>query len=169
MRITLILIFITSVYVAVAQKTPISLGVAGGYNFQTQGFGIDIRATKPLTDNMRATLRYANFPSFNMVKETYLGMDLDYIIYEALKIDYYGFIGLNYDNWENAAESQSSKAKKNNFVVEGGIGAEIKYKMFRPFAEWRYDTKWREGTVFIGVKFGLNAFAKKDKYRCGHF
>ena len=159
--------FVSSV--SFSQKTPISLGVAGGYNFQTQGLGYDIRATKPLSEQIRATLRYSGFPSFNIIKEKYLGLDLEYIFHEGLKIDYYGFLGMNYDNWQNASDFKSNIAKKNNFVLEGGIGAEIKYQRFRPFAEWRYDTKWKEGTLFVGLKFGLNAFAKKDKYRCGHF
>lgn len=84
----------------------------------------------------------------------------------------YAFISGYYDDWFNSSKFLNDVAKKNNFVYEAGTGIIIAYKCFYPYAEYRYDAKWKEGTIGIGLmlKFGECFSSKRQKIKkCPQF
>lgn len=151
-------------------KEPTLYGFGVLYNFQTNGAAIDLRAKIPVYKNTYVIPRISYFPALNNIHEFYLGADVDYHVYRYKRIIPYVYLGGFYNNWINHAEFVSKKAKKNNFVFEGGVGTVFDFGCLNPFLEYRYDTKWKEGSLEAGLllRFG-QCFNKKKKIRCPAF
>ena len=142
-------------------------GIGSFYDFQTKGVALDLRARIPVYTNTYVVPRLSFFPGFNNVDEYYLGADANYQVYQYKKIKPYALVGGFYDNWINAADFTSKKAKKNNFVFEAGTGVLFDLGCLNPFIEYRYDTKWLEGSLGLGVYFRFcKCFSHKKKIKC---
>ena len=148
-------------------KEKTMFGIGAFYNFQTQGAALDLRARIPVYTNTYVVPRLSFFPGFNNIDEFYLGADANYQYYHYKKIKPYTLLGGFYDNWINAADFSSPRAKKNNFVFEAGTGVLFDLGCLNPFIEYRYDTKWLEGSLGAGVYFKFcKCFTKKKKIKC---
>jgi len=146
------------------------LGIGTFYNFQTTGLGVDLRASIPLNDDVALTPHFSYFPAGNKIHEYYFGTDINYHLRTYTQLRPYLFAGLYYDRWINSQNFMNKKAKKHNLVVETGIGAILDLGCFNPFIEYRYDIKWKEGALGIGVYIsGYECFTRKRKGRCSTF
>lgn len=145
-------------------------GIGAIYNFQTSGAALDLRAKIPVYKNTYVVPRLSYFPGLNNIHEIYFGADVNYHIYRYKNMIPYAHLGAYYDRWINYDDFITTKAKLNNFVAEGGVGVVFDFNCLKPFIEWRYDTKWMEGSLEIGLylKFG-DCFKKKKKIRCPAF
>ncbi|MDD3877826.1 MAG: hypothetical protein PHT69_14490 [Bacteroidales bacterium] len=149
-------------------KTMYGLGVF--YNFQTESIGLDIRARVPLRKHLYVVPRFSYFPAMNKVHEFYLGADVNYTFARLRKFNFYALLGASYDNWINSSERNSPKAKQHNFVVEPGCGVLWNRGCLNPFLEYRYDTKWLEGSLGLGVLFNFgDCFSRNKKVKCPAF
>lgn len=171
--IIFLLIFITVTTFAQKKqdKEKTMFGLGTDYNFQTNGISIDLRAKIPVYKNTYVTPRLTYFPGANNIHEYYFGADLNYHPIQYKKLKPYVYLGGYYDRWINAEDFISNKAKKNNFVFEGGTGIVFDLGCLNPYLEYRYDTKWKEGTLGLGVffKFCKCFTPKKKKIRCPAF
>lgn len=141
-----------------AQQTTIGGGAI--YNFQTRSFGIDVRTEYPLRqidllEGIIIAPQVSYFPWFNNVHEFYMGSSIHLGVYSYKKWTAYGLANLSYNGWINHKESAASNAKFSNvgFDLGGGI---TKNACTRPFLEYRYNFKWREGNIRIGVVHTFN-------------
>jgi hypothetical protein len=134
----------------------VALGIGGVYNFKTEGTAPAVRLTFPLLGRIYASPRFAYFPSFNKVHEYYAGIDIQSHFYLSETLIPYIFAGACYNNWINSNKFNNKLAQKNNIVAEGGLGLIFSLGCINPFAEYRYDAKWEEGSVEIGIllRFG---------------
>jgi len=171
----IIIIFVFFTATAFAQskkeKEKTMFGLGADFNFQTVGAAIDLRAKIPVYKNTYITPRLAYFPGANNIHEYYFGADANYHPYQYKKLKPYVYLGGYYDRWINADDFVSNKAKKNNFVFEGGTGVVFDLGCLNPYIEYRYDTKWKEGTMGLGVffKFCKCFTPKRKKIRCPAF
>jgi len=170
--ISLLLFFTIPTYAQIKkekEKTLFGLGTV--YDFQTNGASLDLRVKIPVYKNTYITPRLSYFPAGNNIHEYYLGADADYHFYQYKKIKPYAYLGGFYDNWINYKDFSSNKVKKNNFVFEGGTGVVFDLGCLNPYIEYRYDTKWKEGSLGAGVFFKFcKCFKKKrEKIRCPAF
>ena len=163
--------FTVATYAQKKQKEKTMFGLGAFYNFQTEGVAIDLRARIPVYKNTYVVPRLSYFPGINNIHEFYLGADVNYQFLKYKKLRPYALLGGFYDNWINSSDFISSKAKKNNFVLEGGAGVMFNLGCLNPFIEYRYDTKWKEGSLGAGVyfKFGECFGKKRQKIRCPAF
>lgn len=152
-----ILIFISLGLIANAQsrKGSALYGLGVLHNFQTNGTAIDLRAGFPIIGNLYVSPRFSYFPAFNDIHEFYAGTDLDFYLPLKRTLVPYVYAGGYYNNWINSSDYQNKISRKNNFVFEGGAGIILSFKCFYPFLEYRYDTKWKEGSVGAGLLLRL--------------
>jgi len=162
------LLFLFSLLITIhsfGQKTEkVYYGLGALYNFQTNGVAVDLRARLPLYKNLFISPRLSYFPKFNNINEYYLGADLDYQFMKKHRLRPYIYAAGYYDNWINSYEfKHNPKAQKNNIVAEGGAGLIFCYKCLHPYIEYRYDTKWKEGSLGAGILFNWGCCFKSKK------
>jgi len=151
-----LLLFISIYAFSQKKDKTVLFGVGAAYNFQTEGFAPELRAKIPVYRKLFLSPRLSYFPGFNQIHELYAGADLGYHLFQYRKLKPYIFAGAYYNNWINSSEFDSNKAKQNNLAPEAGAGILFHFHCFNPFIEGRYDAKWKEGSVVLGLflKFG---------------
>ena len=153
------------------------LFVIGFFQFNTQGqvikewgIGPELVLNIPLVEpaiGARAHLHLSNqfflspsvfyFPGFNNINELYAGLGVNFKILQSQKWSPYFNASGFYNRFINYAASPLPDAQPNNFVFEAGIGAVKNYGCWRPFVEYRVNTKWWESNLTAGVLVYFNA------------
>jgi hypothetical protein len=131
-----------------------SIGYGGSiiYNFQADGFGADLRAKIPLpVRHLFIVPEISYFPSFNRYHEGYAGGALHYELFPIKTYTFYILGGAYYNKWFNADDYAPGENKENNFALEAGGGLIRNRGCIRPFIENRYDFKWKEDNLRIGI------------------
>lgn len=164
-KIFLIIALISSVLIGRSQTVTylVEPMIAADYNFQTKGFGPDIRGNIWLYKFISVAPRIAYYPSYNKIHELYAGVDLLGHKILQKKWDFYGFVGGFYNMWFNYSKFNKKSGKANNLEAEAGAGLVWRRGCINPFIEGRYNTKWKEGTLALGILINLNRC--KNKYR----
>lgn len=133
------------------------------YNFATEGFGADLRVKIPIRNNLSAVPEVSYFPSFNRYHELYAGVALHYEIYALGSYNLYLAAGGYYNNWLNADDFAPGQKKQTNFVLQAGGGLVRNYGCVRPFIENRYDFKWKENNLRIGILIYPGSCGRKNE------
>ncbi len=162
-KIKVIIIFLGLIFYREVNSQQTGVGGALIYNFQTQSAGLDIRTEIPikkikLLDGLTVAPQLAYYPWFNKVTEFYIGSSLHLGVYTLGNWVFYGLANLSYNGWINYEKSRKNNAKFSNLGFDGGIGVTNK-SCLRPFMELRYNLKWRES----GIRMGLIYTIKCDK------
>ncbi len=131
----------------------IGFGVSGSYNFQTEGGGFGARAEGYVIRSLSVVLQGQYYPSFNKVHETGGGLELHYAPYYHPIVRFYILAGGSVNYWFNYTESNYKAAKPLNFIAEVGGGLVFLDKQWRPFAEYRYNPIFLEGSVHAGLMY----------------
>ena len=155
--------------------TPQNIGVGADvmYNFQSEGFGSGARVSIFPNNRVSIVPQFAYYFSFNKVHEYYAGAALEYKIIMRKKIFVYLLAHGAYDKWLNPEVSPMVNPKPNNWDAEGGVGISGT-KCWRPFLEYRYNVRFRETHLRLGIMYIFGCKAKKwgfgtDKERCGNY
>lgn len=133
------------------------------YNFQTESFGADVRGYYLLKDRVAVVPELSYFFSFNPIHELYAGISVHYLFRFFKKYRPYLAASAFYNNWFNAEEYKEGLKKQQNFAPEVGIGIIRAKGCVRPFIETRYDVKWKEANLRIGVLFFLKSCKDRRK------
>jgi len=133
------------------EKPEWGYGVSVIYNFHATGWGAALRAKIPVKGKLFAVPEVSYFPSFNDYHEYYAGAALHYELFSIGSYIFYPLAGGYYNNWINAEDFAPGQRKKNNFVAEAGAGLVRSYGCIRPFIENRYNFKWKEDNLRIGI------------------
>jgi len=144
-------------------RSGVGYGAAVIYNFATEGFGIDLRAKIPIRGQLSIVPEISYYPSFNSYHEYYAGAALHYEFYALRNYNLYVAAGGYYNDWMNADEFIPGDKKQTNFVPEAGAGLVRNYGCIRPFIEDRYDFKWKENTLRIGIYWYPGSCGKKER------
>jgi hypothetical protein len=145
-----------------------NIGVGGDamYNFQTESIGAGIRASIFPNNRLRFAPQFSYYFPFNKIHEYYIGLAIEY---KFIGIGNYYLYLLGhgaYNSWLNYESSSLKGAQKTNWNLEGGAGISTN-KCLRPFMEYRYNIKFRETHLRLGVLyiFGCNG-GRKPRERC---
>jgi hypothetical protein len=165
-----VLLFISTFSFAQQKKGLAMYGIGVMHNFQTEGTAIDLRANLPLLKKLYVSPRFSLFPAFNKIHEYYIGTDVDFQLSQKHKLIPYILAGGFYNNWINSSAFHNKRSQRNNFVFECGAGLMLSLKCFHPFLEYRYDTKWLEGSLGIGImlQFG-ECWGRSSATKCSKF
>lgn len=153
-----------------SQITEWGVGAEAIYNVPIKGFGFGIRSHIHFSNRLFISPQISYFPAWNQVVEWYYGANVNYNLMPAKKWGAYLLAGPYYNRWTNFASSEYSKAKLNNFSGELGAGIVKNHGCFRPFIEYRANSKWWESNLRIGFNvyfFGCKSGEMgKDGFRC---
>ncbi len=137
---------------------------AGGsliYNPQTESVGFGLRAMIFPNKMYSIVPQFSYYPSFNKVHEFNLGLALEYKFWKRKSYYIYLLGHGGYDSWINYEESPMKDAKRNNWNLEGGIGIST-WKCLRPFLEYRYNAKFMETNLQLGLLYVFNCSSKSN-------
>jgi len=145
------------------EKGEIGYGASIAYDFMTEGFGAGLRARIPITGQLYLVPEFDYFPAFNEYHEFYAGGALQYDLFRLGSYNFYLLGAGYYNNWINADDFAPGQKKQDNFAPEGGAGLVRNKGCIRPFIENRYDFKWEENHLHIGLYWYPGACHRKEK------
>ena len=141
------------------------IGAAGIYDFQTKGWGAEMRADFHIRKHISIVPEVSYYFPFNPIHELYAGVSVHYLFPVFKGWSPYLSASALYNDWFNAVAYSNGTRKPDNFAPEGGIGIVRSKGCLRPFVEDRYDTKWKEDNLRIGVLWffrSCKCFKKAD-------
>ena len=154
--IVFLLIFSTYSY---SQK--IGVGVSAIYNLQTESYAPGLRVEIPYK-RLSIVPQIAYYPSFNKINEYYAGLSLHLNLFYIKSWAFYGLVHGSYNGWINYEASPMKDAGYSNWDGEVGAGLTTR-KCLRPFIEYRYNFKWKETNLRIGVMYFFGCNSKNGK------
>jgi hypothetical protein len=151
------LVFLIPVW---GQSQNVGIGADVMYNFQTKSFGAGARISIFPNEKFSFVPEFSYYPGFNKVQEYFLGMAVEYKFFRYKNFNFYAIGHGAYDSWLNYESSPMKGAKKNNWDLEGGAGISTN-KCLRPFLEYRYNIKFRETHLRLGLLYILGCKGSK--------
>lgn len=134
---------------------PRALGIGAIYNFQTDGIGAEVRGYFPIRGRLALSPQFLIFPT-NIVHEFYLGLSAQYTLFDIRNWHLYALGAAYYNDWYNYANFDSKVAKQNNFDYQVGGGLMRAIGCLKPYIEARYDGKWKEARLHVGILISFN-------------
>lgn len=141
------------------------LGVSAMYNFQSEGLGIGVRG------NIHPNSRLSFVPQFSYYKiilgtvnEITLGLGIEYKLFHLKKFTFYATAHGGYNHWLNPEISPMENAQAANWNAEGGIGITTN-TCLRPFLEYRYNVKFYETHLQLGLLYIFGCGGRGNGYR----
>lgn len=130
------------------------VGIGGDvmWNFQTESFGAGLRVSIFPLKKLSIVPQFAYYFGFNKVEEYYAGLGLEYKFLMQPKFHLYVIGHGAYNSWLNYQDSDMAGAQKNNWNLEGGLGISTNWCL-RPFLEYRYNVKFQETHLRLGVLY----------------
>ena len=130
----------------------IGIGADVIYNFQTESVGAGARVNIFPNNRLSFVPQFAYYFAFNKVNEYFLGLGLEYKFIQRKRVNFYVIAHGAYNNWMNYEASPMKGAKPNNWNLDGGIGITTN-TCLRPFLEYRYNLKFMETHLRLGVLY----------------
>ena len=158
-------------YCIIATAQNIGLGAEAIYNFQTESFGAGARVNIFPNNRLSIVPQFSYYFAFNKVNEYNAGLGLEYKIIRANKFNIYALAHGAYNAWLNHERSEMKDAKQNNLNLEAGAGISTN-TCLRPFLEYRYNVKFRETHLNLGLLyiFGCSGGGRgKRDIRCSAY
>ncbi|MFM7021792.1 MAG: hypothetical protein ACKOXB_02355 [Flavobacteriales bacterium] len=151
-KIVFLFVFVLSLG-SVKAQVDVGFGFAGIWNYTAMTYGADLRAHLIVSHRWTIAPQLQYYPSFNRFHDFYAGTSLHYNFTPSYQWGIYALAHGSYHNWINYATSTDADARQHNWNAEPGIGIIRNYGCVRPFAEARYNIKWSEGNLRIGLTF----------------
>jgi len=162
MRKTLIL-FTIALLPFLGYSQNIGAGVSALYNFQSESVGGGARVNIFPNRNLSYVPQFSYY-FVGPVSEWTAGLSLEYKVLKLNTFNFYLLAHGGYNNWQNAASSGMDGAKTTNWNLEGGIGVTTN-KCLRPFLEYRYNIKFMETHLQLGLMYIFGCRGDKMGYR----
>lgn len=127
------------------------IGAEAMYNVPIRGLGLGIRSHIHFSDRWFISPQFSLYPGWNQIVEFYGGANLNFNFTPASKWGVYATAGPHYNHWMNYSSSAYSEAQLMNFTGEFGGGIVKNYGCWRPFVEYRVNSKWWESNLRLGI------------------
>ncbi len=144
-----------------------NIGVGGDvlYNFQTESIGAGARVNFFPNNRLSIVPQFAYYFAFNKINEYNIGLGLEYKFIRFKKFNFYAIGHGAYNHWINYEKSPLKGAKPNNWDLEGGLGVTTN-TCLRPFLEYRYNLKFQETHLRLGILYIFGCRAGHSDKRC---
>lgn len=141
------------------------IGVGGSaiYNIQSESFGAGARVSIFPNNNLSFVPQFSYY-FIGPVSEWTAGLSLEL---KVLKLNTFNFYLLGhggYNRWLNPEESALENSSNTNWNAEAGIGITTN-KCLRPFLEYRYNIKFQETHMQLGLLYIFGCGNKGGGYR----
>ncbi|MCB0400690.1 MAG: hypothetical protein KDD41_01265 [Flavobacteriales bacterium] len=158
---TLLLTLILIPVLAVSQN--IGVGASAMYNFQSESWGAGARV------NVFPNRTISYVPQFSYyfigpVSEFTLGLSIEAKIKRGNTFNYYLMAHGGYNQWMNSGSSAMDGAQAANWNLEGGVGITTNHCL-RPFLEYRYNVKFQETHLRLGLLYIFGCGGDGGGYR----
>lgn len=164
-----LLIFLLSFYFISSGKAQfIGAGADVMYNFQTESFGAGARVNFFPNNRLSFVPEFSYYFPSNKITEFYAGLAIEIKFIMREKVNFYGILHGGYNSWNNYSDSNYKNAQQNNWDAEGGIGVSNN-KCLRPFLEYRYNVKFRETHLRLGILYIFGCKSKPKNNRCSAY
>lgn len=140
------------------QAQSAALGGEAIYNIQTSSYGAGLRVELPYK-YFSIVPQVSYYPAFNKVTEFYAGASLHLNVIKTKRWTGYGILHGGYNGWINYQNSAVKNAKFSNWDAEAGAGVKLNRCLY-PFLECRYNAKWRETNVRLGIAYTFGCKSK---------
>jgi hypothetical protein len=127
------------------------VGASGLYNIQSESFGAGVRVSI-FPNNRLSYVPQFSYYFIGPVSELTAGLGLEYKIKRGRLLTYYLLAHGGYNQWLNSDASPLENASPANWNAEGGAGITTN-RCLRPFLEYRYNIKFRETHVQLGILY----------------
>ena len=159
--IATLLLFSTSVG---AQR--IGAGGSAMWNFQTESLGVGARVNFGPNNTISYVPQFTYYSLFiGSITEWMRGLQIEAKVIRGNTLNWYLLAHGAYDHWSNPNTAIMEDAQTRNWNLEGGGGLTTNWCL-RPFLECRYNLKFRETHLRLGVLyvFGCEG-GRGDGYR----
>lgn len=148
------------------QSQNFGIGADAMYNFQTESIGAGARASIFPNNKLSFVPQFSYYFPFNKIQEYYVGLAVEYKLIKINQFHLYVLGHGAYNSWLNYESSSLKGAQQTNWNLEGGAGISTS-KCLRPFLEYRYNLKFRETHLRLGLLyvFGCNG-GRRIHERC---
>lgn len=142
-----------------------NIGIGGSalYNIQSESFGAGARVSIFPNNNLSFVPQFSYY-FVGPVTEFTVGLSLELKVIKFNTINFYVLSHGGYNNWMNYAESGMEGAEPSNFNAEAGIGITTN-QCLRPFLEYRYNIKFQETHLQLGLLYIFGCGNKGGGYR----
>ena len=164
-KILFILLITTTPLLTNAQN--IGVGGSAMYNFQSEGLGLGARVSIFPNHKLSFVPQFSYYNIFlGTVREMTFGLGLEYKLFYGKTLTYYIMAHGGYNHWMNPEESALENAQTANWNAEVGGGITTN-RCLRPFLEYRYNTKFQETHLRLGLLyiFGCSGGGAGNGYR----
>jgi len=109
------------------------------------------------------------FPGLVNIHELYAGASINVKLLPKNNWSFYATGGAYYNMYINFANSANTQASLHNFDLEGGGGITKNFGCYRPFLEYRVNSKWIESNFRLGLMFYFGDCKRNSKKICPAF
>jgi hypothetical protein len=157
MKKILFFFLLISLHPFIGYSQNIGVGASALYNFQTESGGFGARVNF-FPDNTVSYVPQFTYYLFGPISEYMIGLSIELKVKRGNTFNYYIMAHGAYDRWLNAEASGMEGAKPTNWNLEGGVGITTN-RCLRPFLEYRYNIKFQETHLRLGLLyiFGCNS------------
>ncbi len=146
-----------------------NVGIGGSalYNFQSETFGAGARIIFFPNSTLSIVPQYSR-SLFSLgpipIHEWTLGLSLELKVLRLNSFNFYLLAHGGYNNWMNFEASSMEGAAPTNWNAEAGIGISTN-KCLRPFLEYRYNIKFQETHLQLGLLYIFGCGNDGGSYR----
>ncbi|MBL4593413.1 MAG: hypothetical protein JKX68_06310 [Flavobacteriales bacterium] len=138
-------------------------GVSALYNIQSESFGAGARVSI-FPNRTISYVPQASYYFIGPVSEYTIGLSIELKVLRLNTFTFYLLGHGGYNNWQNATSSGLEGATPTNWNLEGGVGVTTN-KCLRPFLEYRYNIKFQETHLQLGLLYIFGCKGDRMGYR----
>lgn len=145
-----------------AQK--IGIGGSAMWNFQTESMGLGARVNFFPNNTISYVPQFTWYGLIGPISEWTIGLSIEAKVKRGNTFNWYLMAHGGYNNWGNAGSSALENASTTNWNLEGGAGITTNWCL-RPFLEYRYNIKFQETHLRLGLLYIFGCQNNTGSYR----
>lgn len=144
------------------------VGPQVAWNIPLAELGVGARAHLHLSKRLFIAPSVTYFLGLNNIKELNAGLGANLKIWPSIKWTPYLNASGFYNRFISYASSPLNDAQPNNFLFEFGGGLVKNHGCWRPFAEYRVNSKWWESSLTVGILYYFGGCGGRSGGGGGH-
>ncbi len=162
---TLFLVLLIYLFPHLTKSQNIGAGASVLYNIQSESLGVGARVNFFPNNTISYVPQFSYYSLFiGSISEWTVGLSVEAKVIRGNTINWYLLAHGGYNNWSNAGASGLEGASSTNWNLEGGAGITTN-RCLRPFLEYRYNIKFQETHLRLGLLYIFGCKGDRMGYR----